>query len=136
MIQLEGPHTIDSIDHSTEIVRSTIKWTRNTTVVPPTYGNAQEVEKAGATKLMWEVEFLSSQAASSVFKTLLDAIQTDTAEVEVVAKFGAGATAADNPEYTFTVAVVGTEAGGNVGDQYRFTYTYPITSTIAIAVAP
>jgi hypothetical protein len=136
MIQLEGPITIGGQDYSAEITRCTIKWQRNTTTRPATFGNAQETEGAGATKLSCEIEFLNDVAATSVWAELLSILETDTAETEIVAQLKTGAVGPDNPSFTFTAVVIGTEAGGTPGEQNRHAYTFPIVSGIVVDVAP
>ena len=128
MIQLEGPITIGGTDFSDEITVCTITRRRNLTTVPSTFGNARSVQKAGSIVEEATFTFLNDKAAASVWLELYDAIDTDSAELAVVARLDDAAVGADNPSFSFTVVVTGVSVGGTVGEQNTQNWTYPITS--------
>lgn len=127
MIQLEGPITIGGTDYSDEIVNCRIIRRRNLTRLPATYGNARTSQKAGSIEETCQFTFLNDVAASKVWLELYDAIDTDTGEVAVVARFDDAAVGADNPSFTFNIIVTGAEVGGQVGEQNTQQHTFPIT---------
>lgn len=127
MIQLEGPITIGGTDYSDEIARAVIRRRRNTTTKRPTFGNARSTNKAGAIIEEFEIELENDVAAASLAFELDAAIDTDTGELEVVARFDDAAVGADNPSFTFNIVVTGAEFGGTPGEQNYQRFTFPIT---------
>lgn len=128
MIQLEGPITIEAQDYSDYITRTVIRRRRALVSSLPTAGNARRTQKAGAIEEEVEFTFKADILATAVWLELYDAIDTDSAEVDVVARFASGAVGADNPSFTFVAVCTGVEIGGTYGEENTFTVTMPITS--------
>jgi len=127
MIQLEGPITINAVDYSDEIAHATIRRRRNLTTKRPTFGNARSVQKAGSIVEEFEIECENDVAAAKLWLELYDAIDTDTGELEVVARMKEAVVGTDNPSFTFNIVVTGVEIGGTPGDQNYQRHTFPIT---------
>lgn len=126
MIQLEGPITLGGNDYSDEISSFVINDTRNTVTVPGTFGDATEVDRAGAHKWSATITFHSDLAAASVWAELLDAMLTDTAELGFTARFKSGPVSGDNQEVSGTLLVTALDTGGTVNELRQQTQTYPM----------
>jgi hypothetical protein len=136
MIQLEGPITLGGIDYSSQITSVVLNDTRATVTTPPTFGDATEVDSAGAHKRTMTINFFSSHAAASSWAELYDAIITNTAELTFTARFATGAISADNPEFTGTIIVMSLDTGGTVGELKAQSQTYPVKGTWVRDVTP
>jgi hypothetical protein len=105
--------------------------------IPATLATGETSEAAGAISRSLVVEFFSGTDAASIWAELLDAIETDTAELDFEYKLNSGAVGADNPLFTGTIIVAGLETGATVGTLRQQSQTFPLVAgSYAKSVTP
>lgn len=132
--QLEGEITIGSTDYSDEIHSFVINPMRLIVTEQPTYGDASENDKAGASKASVTIECKNDLAAASLARELWTAYLTDTAELAFTARYDDGAVGVDNPEFSGNLVVTEITIGTKAGDRREMTQTFPVNS-LALATS-
>jgi len=127
MIQLEAPISIGGTDYSDEITSLIINQRRNTTTRRPTFGNANQAQKAGSWEGTVTIEFINDVLSTSLLQELNAALNTDSAELAFSGRFKSAVVGTDNPTWSGTMIVTDLDIGGQVGDENLQRKTYPIT---------
>ena len=128
--QLEGTVTLGGTDVSTEVFAFTITEERSTSTRRPTFGSANESERAGAAKAMVTIDFEDTldPSASLAHQEIADAIRTDSGELAFEVTYKTGAVSASNPKYSGTIVCTSLETGGEVGSELEQSQTFPVTA--------
>lgn len=128
--QLEGTVSLNAVDCSTEIYSFKIVEERATSTRRPTFGNATESERAGATRTSIEIEFEDTldPSTSLAHAEITDALRTDSGELTFEVTYKSDAVSASNPTYSGTMVVTSVETGGTVGGELDQTQTFMVTA--------
>ncbi len=120
-----GPDSGSAVDVSAEVFSLKLIEERSTNTRRPTFANANESERAGAYKAMFEIEFEEDLdlAASAAHKLVRDALRSDDAKLYVSGQLqpGAGQTI-----YAGTVVVSSVSTGGEVGSELEQSHTWTV----------
>lgn len=131
MIQLEGAILFGSddataVDVSAEVFRVTINEERATSTRRPTFANATESVRAGASRATATIAFeeLLDPTESAAHAEATAAIRRDDARMYLSATLKPGAVSASNPRYHGYVVVDSVTTGGEVGAELEQEQTW------------
>jgi hypothetical protein len=124
--------TINSVDLSSAVTSVTLSQTADN-LETTAMGDTARTYIGGLTTGNVDLTFNQDFAASQVEATIYPLLGTTTT---VVVKPDAGATAADNPSYTFTALITEWPTlDGEVGSVAQSSVSWPITGTITKATS-
>jgi hypothetical protein len=135
IVQLHAHLQVASVDVTPFVSAFTIRRQRDSVVVPASFGNLRQVEKAGAMREWLDITFHSELTASSFWARLFTAMDTPSAELSFEGQLDEGPVTTDNPAFTGRFVVLSLDTGGRVGEVREQTQTYPITAA-GVTVSP
>jgi hypothetical protein len=131
-----GP-TGSLVEYGAAVTNARINTTRAMQTIPATLATGESSQAAGAIARTLTVDFFSGTAAASIWAELLDAIESDDAEVDFEYKLNDAVVGADNPLFSGTIIVAGLTTGAAVGTLRSQSQTFPLKAgTYAKSVTP
>lgn len=127
--------TIDSVDVSDQVFGFKVIGSRESIPVRKTFGQRASV-RPGSDTYEVEIMFLQDVDATALSRIFWDALADADGTVVLTGKLRSGAISADNPEWTMTALVTGSEFGGEVDTVGETSLTFPLLDRPTQDVAP
>lgn len=121
-----GASASTNTDYSCWVTQLRIVQARELIEVPATFCDAITSQVPGTRSETVELTYMNELSSSSLWVTLWDAYQTETAELYFEAKFREGAVSNTNPRFYGTMLVAGLSTGGVVGELSTDAQTFPV----------
>jgi hypothetical protein len=123
-----GADSGSAVEVGTEVFSLKLIEERATNTRRPTFANAVESVRAGASKNMFEVEFEETldPSTSLAHKAVTAAVRSDSGEMYVEGTLKPGTVSASNPKYSGTVIVDSVSTGGEVGSELEQSHTWTV----------